>query len=129
MRSHVTVTHLSTFGDLKLGTGYLSLTMLLKPFGIRKNSPYFNSILPFFNFVSYKCQYRQNELLALQLAKEEKVTEIVDFLGAKLKGRDACIFMEFVAGKDNDGECNEYIKKGKLFIKNIVENGGKFRGI
>jgi len=61
--------------------------------------------LPFFFsiFVSLKCQYRRDELLALQLAKKENVAEIVDFLGAKLIGGDVCIFMEFVAGKDKTG--------------------------
>lgn len=47
-----------------------------------------------------KCQYRKNELLALELAKKENVAEIVEFYGVKIKGRDAFIFMEFMAGKD-----------------------------
>ena len=46
-----------------------------------------------------KCKYRRNELLALELAKKENVAEIVEFYGAKIKGRNACIFMEYMAGK------------------------------
>lgn len=64
------------------------------------------TILFFFNFFIYfsftlrKCQYRKNELLALELAKKENILEIVEFYGVKIKGRNACIFMEFMAGKD-----------------------------
>lgn len=47
-----------------------------------------------------KCEYKKNELLALELAKNENVAEIVEFYGVKIKGRNASIFMEFMAGKD-----------------------------
>lgn len=52
-------------------------------------------------FVLYwrKCPYRQNELLALELANKENVAEIVRFYGVKIKGSNALIFMEFMAGK------------------------------
>ena len=47
-----------------------------------------------------KCQCGHiSELLALTLARKENVAEIVKFYGAKLKGRSASIFMEFMAGK------------------------------
>lgn len=49
-------------------------------------------------FVIKECPYKVNELLALSLAKKENVMEIVDFYGAKLKGRSAYICMEFMAG-------------------------------
>ncbi|KAK2548927.1 Serine/threonine-protein kinase OSR1 [Acropora cervicornis] len=49
-------------------------------------------------FVIKKCHYKLNELLALSLAKKESVMEIVDYYGAKLKGRNAYICMEFMTG-------------------------------
>lgn len=61
---------------------------------------FFCSFCFVFSFTLYKCQYRKNELLALELAKKENIAEIVDFYGVKIKGRNACIFMEFMAGKD-----------------------------
>lgn len=36
----------------------------------------------------------------MELAKKENVAEIVEFYGVKIKGRNACIFMEFMAGRD-----------------------------
>ena len=53
-----------------------------------------------FSFTLCKCQYRKNELLALELAKKENIAEIVEFYGVKIKGRNACIFMAFMAGKE-----------------------------
>ncbi|XP_078342395.1 uncharacterized protein LOC144628205 [Oculina patagonica] len=44
------------------------------------------------------CQYRYNELLALQLAKKDNIAEIVEFYGAKIKGINAYIFMELMTG-------------------------------
>ena len=47
-------------------------------------------------FVWKKCQLKDiNELLVLTLARKESVAEIVQFYGAKLKGKSASIFMEF----------------------------------
>ena len=40
-----------------------------------------------------------NEILALYLARKEEIKEIVDFYGAKLEGRNACICMEYMAGE------------------------------
>ncbi|XP_015773312.1 PREDICTED: mitogen-activated protein kinase kinase kinase 14-like [Acropora digitifera] len=49
-------------------------------------------------FCIKKCPYKVNELLALSLAKKENVMEIVGYYGAKLKGRNAYICMEFMTG-------------------------------
>ena len=40
-----------------------------------------------------------NELLALHLAKEERVEQIVDYRGALLEGTEVSILMEFMAGE------------------------------
>lgn len=59
-------------------------------------------------FCVKKCQCGHvNELLALSLARKENVAEIVQFYGAKLQGRSASIFMEFIAG----GTIAELIKE------------------
>lgn len=51
-------------------------------------------------FVWKKCQLKDiNELLVLTLARKESVAEIVQFYGAKLKGKSAFIFMEFMKGE------------------------------
>ena len=51
-------------------------------------------------FVSKKCQLKDiNELLVLTLARKESVAEIVQFYGAKLKGKSASIFMELMEGE------------------------------
>ncbi|XP_068717839.1 uncharacterized protein [Montipora capricornis] len=44
------------------------------------------------------CGYVMEEILALYLAKQENVKQIVDFYGAKLVGRYAYICMEFMIG-------------------------------
>ncbi|XP_073229292.1 uncharacterized protein [Porites lutea] len=50
-------------------------------------------------FCVKKCQLKDiNELLVLTLARKESVAEIVQFYGAKLKGKSASIFMEFMKG-------------------------------
>ena len=49
-----------------------------------------------------------NELLALSLAKKENVMEIVDFYGAKLKGRSAYICMEFMPGEKKNNLCQRF---------------------
>ena len=74
---------------------------------LRRQKPVFIYLILFILFLltiyllyRRKCQYRKNELLALELAKKENVAEIVEFYGVKIKGRDAFIFMEFMAGKD-----------------------------
>ncbi len=54
-----------------------------------------------FYSLRFKCQYRYYELLALQLAKKENIAEIVGFYGAKIKGKNAYIFMEYMTGNDN----------------------------
>ena len=63
------------------------------------------NLVSFVSFIFYllyrrKCEYKKNELLALELAKKENVAEIVEFYGVKIKGGNACIFMEFMAGKE-----------------------------
>lgn len=50
-------------------------------------------------YLHFKCEYSHDEILALKLASDEHIAEIVQFYGAKLTGRNARIFMEFVAGK------------------------------
>lgn len=40
-----------------------------------------------------------NELLALSLARKNEIAEIVEFYGATVKGKNVCIFMEYMAGK------------------------------
>lgn len=62
-----------------------------------------------FLFCIKKCQYRRNELLALELAKRERIKEIVDYYGAKISGRNAHIFMEFMAG----GTITELVERQK----------------
>lgn len=59
-----------------------------------------------FLFCIKKCQYRRNELLALELAKREGINEIVDYYGSKLSGSDAYICMEFMLG----GTISEYVE-------------------
>ena len=46
------------------------------------------------------------EILALYLAKQENVKEIVDFYGAKLVGRNAYICMEFMIGEEKKYKFN-----------------------
>ena len=57
-------------------------------------------LLFFYLLYRRKCEYKKNEILALELAKKENVAEIVEFYGVKIKGGNACIFMEFMAGKE-----------------------------
>ncbi|XP_067025836.1 uncharacterized protein [Acropora muricata] len=63
-----------------------------------------------------KCQYKVNEILALYLARKEKIKEIVDFYGAKLEGRNACICMEYMAG----GTISELVEEKKAGIWPII---------
>ena len=57
-------------------------------------------------FVWKKCQLKDiNELLVLTLARKESVAEIVQFYGAKLKGKSASIFMEFMKGERLFNNC------------------------
>lgn len=57
-----------------------------------------------------KCEYKRNELLALSLARTNKIAEIVEFYGAIMKGKTVCIFMEYMAG----GTIAELIKDRKI---------------
>ncbi|XP_068714381.1 serine/threonine-protein kinase nekl-2-like [Montipora foliosa] len=70
-----------------------------------------------FLFCIKKCQYRINELLALELAKRERIEEIVDYYGAKLSGRNAHIFMEFMEG----GTISELVERQKVSYRDAQE--------
>ncbi|XP_068757758.1 serine/threonine-protein kinase PAK 3-like [Montipora capricornis] len=70
-----------------------------------------------FLFCIKKCQYRRNELLALELAKRERIKEIVDYYGAKPSGRNAYIFMEFMAG----GTITELVERQKASYRDAQE--------
>ena len=49
-----------------------------------------------------------NELLVLSLAKKENVMEIIGYYGAKLKGRNAYICMEFMTGEKKNNLCQRF---------------------
>lgn len=51
-----------------------------------------------------------NELLALSLAKKQNVPDIVDFYGAKLKGRNAYICMEFMTGEKKNKHLTAWLQ-------------------
>ncbi|XP_067024309.1 uncharacterized protein [Acropora muricata] len=64
-------------------------------------------------FCIKKCQYQVNEVLALYMAKTENIKEIVDYYGAKLKGRNAYICMEYMTG----GTISNHVKRRQQRLK------------
>lgn len=87
-------------GDGAFGTCYLAVTLVPDPADDTNEETV---------FCVKKCEYRHDEILALKLASDKHIAEIVQFYGAKLTGRNARIFMEFVAG----GTIEDLIKERK----------------
>ena len=48
--------------------------------------------------------------MALSLAKKESVMEIVDYYGAKLKGRNAYICLEFMTGEKKNKSLTAWLQ-------------------
>ncbi|XP_015780932.1 PREDICTED: uncharacterized protein LOC107358876 [Acropora digitifera] len=57
-------------------------------------------------FCVKKTKSKQNELLALDLAKKENIETIVDFRGAKVENGNVVIFMELMKGKKKYTVCH-----------------------